>query len=581
MLKKWQKAMAILLTAALASGMIGCENTPIYSTPSEPVEEVDEHRTQLYLYNTDFSGGSDWLQRIADKFELLHTEDTGWEDGKTGVQVIVRTSTDIDEDLTARLKTGAEEIYFSQTPAYRALAKQDLLLDLTDVVSANLPSETRSIADKMSSAQKEYYGVPTESQRSGESDLDALDESLAYYAIPYRSGSFGFVYNVDLFEKHGYYFAAEPMSELDPFVQTAAERRSAGADGEWNTFDDGLPATYAEFFVLCDKISANGHVPVTWGGASYGEYLTWLTNALATDCDGYAQTMMRYTLEGEAKGLGSIRHGGFLASETPTQITEGNGYELVRSTGVYRALEFVRKLTTTDRYYDGEAFRTSRSQADAQADFMAGEKLTGAPMKKPIAMLADGSWWQSGMAARVEPETAAANAEEANEPRFGFMPLPKATKGQVGERSTLFNCLSSSVFVSSRVEEWKKPLVEDFLRFIGSDEIIKDYMLTSNSSVALDVTLTEAEAEGLSDFGKSALKIRVNADTVSPYSTNRLFLKNENYFSAQEFWGATFALASPIQYPAEAFRKNNVSVVDYFNGMIKNRGESWGDLKRN
>jgi hypothetical protein len=34
-----------------------------------------------------------------------------------------------------------------------------------------------------------------------------------------------------------------------------------------------------------------------------------------------------------------------------------------------------------------------------------------------------------------------------------------------------------------------------------------------------------------------------------------------------------------MEYPAEAFRKHNVSVVDYFKGMYKNRSESWNGLK--
>lgn len=576
MLKKWQKAMACLMAMATLGMAFGCEGAPAYSTPEPPVEEVDPLRTQLYLYNTDFSGGSAWLQRIADKFELLHAGDTCWEDGKTGVQVIVRTSLDRDEDLTARLKTGAEEIYFSQTPSYRALASQDLLMDLTETVTAVLRGETRSIADKMSGEQKEYYGIPTSDGAGAQSDENG---NSAYYGIPYRSGTFGFVYNVEFFEEYGYYFSAEPTSEIDPFVKTETERRSAGPDGKWNTYDDGLPATYVQFFALCDKISSNGQIPVTFGGATYGEYLTLLANALATDCDGYEQTMLRYTLDGEAKTLGDIKNGGFQQDGTPLQVTDDNGYELVCSAGVYRALEFVRKLILTPRYYDNEAFRVNSSQSEAQVDFT--QEANGTPMRKTVAMLADGSWWQSGKVVIDEAEPANAETAEGRPPmRFGFLPLPKARKAQVGEESTLFNCLSSSVFVSARVKDWKKPLVEDFLRFIGSDEVLKDYMLTANASVALDVTLTEAEESMLSYFGKSSLNAQRNAKVVYPYATNPLILRNEEAFSIKSYWGATFALASPFEYFAEAFRKNNVSVVDYFKGMRKSREEVWSTLKK-
>lgn len=579
MLKNSQKAIACFMAAGMLCLAFGCESSPVHSTPEPPVEEADALRTQLYLYNTDFAGGSAWLERIANEFERLHASDTCWEDGKTGVQVIVRTSTDRGEDLSTRLKTGVEEIYFSQTPSYRALAGQDLLMDVTDTVTATLQNETRSIVDKMSPAQKEYYGVLKTDSANAQSDEIG---NAAYYGIPYRSGTFGFVYNVDMFEDNGYYFSAEPTSEIDPFVKTETERRSAGPDGQWNTYDDGLPATYVQFFALCDKISANGDTPITFGGATYGEYLTLLANALAADCDGYEQTMLRYTLVGEAKTLGDIKNGGFQQDGTPLRITDENGYELVRSAGVYRALEFVRKLILTSRYYDSEAFRVNSTQAEAQADFA--QEANGTPSRKIIAMLADGSWWQSGRAVIDETEQAEpANAETIDKRppmRFGFLPLPKATKSQIGEESTLFNCLSSSVFVSSRVQGWKKPLVEDFLRFIGSDETLKDYIQTTNSSVALDVTLTEAEEETLSYFGKSVLSVQRNAKTLYPYATNALVLRNEEAFSINNYWGATFALATPFEYFAEAVRKNNVSVVDYFKGMKKSRSESWSELKR-
>jgi hypothetical protein len=56
-------------------------------------------------------------------------------------------------------------------------------------------------------------------------------------------------------------------------------------------------------------------------------------------------------------------------------------------------------------------------------------------------------------------------------------------------------------------------------------------------------------------------------------------LNNENYFTVKQAWRATYNPMTPTQYPAEAFRKNNVSVVDYFKGMCEYRKNSWATLK--
>ena len=578
MRQKWQKATACMLAAATLFSVSGCGDPALQSTGSTTEEKPDVERTQLYIYNVDFAGSDGWLHTLAEKFEREHAADANWESGKTGVQVIVRTTANRDEDLTSRLSAGQDDVYFAQAPSYRALVKKGLLADVTQAVEESLTGESRSIEDKLTDGQKAYYGV------------ESTDGEPTYYAVPYRRSYFGITYNVDLFEKECYYFAAESADGV--FVKSATDARSAGPDGKVGTADDGLPSTYAEFFTLCDRIVANGQTPMTWGGERFGEYLTWLANALAADGEGYAQTMLRFSPDGETNNLGLIKNGDFAQDETPTQLTEANGYELARSSGVYDALHFVKKLTAEDTYYDGEAFRTDRTQKEAQADFLAETPAFG---KKQIAMLADGNWWQSGWLPKdeaIDPPTengdslstvaaqATLPADETpiTERRLGWMPFPKSTAEKVGEPTALYDCLSSAVFLSAKTKQEK--LAKEFLRFLCSNENLKEYVTAANASVALDVTLGDDGWESLSYFGRSALEMQMSADMVCPYSTHPLFLNNESYFTVKQSWRAAFDLMTPTQYPVEAFRKNNVSVVDYFSGMYKYRKESWQTLQK-
>ncbi|MFR6640367.1 MAG: hypothetical protein ACLUSP_02670 [Christensenellales bacterium] len=64
-----------------------------------------------------------------------------------------------------------------------------------------------------------------------------------------------------------------------------AEGTFARTDGKPNTDDDGLPATYDEFFALCDKMKSEGVTPICWNGLAV-EYLTDFAKSLAADYDG-------------------------------------------------------------------------------------------------------------------------------------------------------------------------------------------------------------------------------------------------------------------------------------------------------
>ena len=125
--------------------------------------------------------------------------------------------------------------------------------------------------EKMTEEQRNYFGVT----KNGET---------RYYGIPHYSGYAGFVYTVDLFEKNNWYFTANPLSDAleDQFIYSKTETRSAGPDGKTGTYDDGLPATYEQFFQLCEWISQANKIPVLWSGKHNLDYLNHLITSFAT-----------------------------------------------------------------------------------------------------------------------------------------------------------------------------------------------------------------------------------------------------------------------------------------------------------
>lgn len=563
-----QKILSLMLASLLVFG-VGCNKQT--STDEEfdiPTESVDEERTQLFVFNTDFGVDSAWLMEAKQRFEAMHASDE-WEEGKRGVQVVVRSTSKTAMDVENTILTDREEVYFTQESDYRYLAEKGLLADITQVVTATPSGGESSIEGKLTQQQRSYFGVSSE---------DEADTPPTYYALPHEFLHFGIVYNIELFDQMGYYFGFEPQEDGNPFVENAQSKKSLGQDGLPNTADDGLPTTYAEFFTLCDYILGKKQTPITWGGSSYEVYLNWLTNALATDCDGFDQAMLQYTFDGTATGLGSIQNATFKFDSKPTQITTENGYELARSAGNYYAMEFMKKLIAPSlKYFDSAAFKKGRGQSEARKEFLwKGEDGE----ISDIAMLVDGCWWESDSTSFLE-EAAAENGDgfAKTERRFGWMPLPKASVDKVGKQQTIVDCLGSMAFIKANVAEWKKPLAEDFLRFIYSDAELRAYTRTTGLVKPLNYALKDEDKNGLSEFSKSVLAAQSASKILYPYSTSELFLKNERFFSISEKWCASFVLAAEEQYPVEAFKNSNMTVIDYFNGLIKYRKEAWGNLK--
>lgn len=557
MKKEKIKWLPCLLSAAALVSAVGCGSSQGDGTPFYPVEPDDADRTQLYVYNSADTYDIAWLTSVKERFEEAHQQDTQWENGKQGVQVVLMHAVG-DVELTAQdVQESREEVYFAQNADYHALRKAGVLAEITTLSDPSNGSEP--LVARLTDEQKAYFA-----------EADGVEK---YYALPDHSGSVGIVYNVDLFEEKGYYFAQTPGDD-GVFVSSNNLEKSYGADGLPETFDDGLPTTYEEFFLLCSYIKGRGDTPIAWGGTEYEKYLTLLAGALATDYEGYEQTMLNYTLTGTAKNLGQIKNGGFVLDGKEQKITPGNGYELARSAGNFYALEFIKRLLDKDNaYYCGDAFKTGYTQADAREDFLTEQEGEEAQ----AAMLLDGSWWESCVVQTPQPLEAGENTGEDVESatrRMAWLPLPKANEEKVGEERVTVECLRSIAFVKSNVASWKKPLAEEFLQYVYSDEAQEEYVLLTGMEKGLKMGSAFSDPQQ-SYFSASYHGVQAGTRVVSPCSVRPTFVENERFFAPTEIWRAKFSIAANSQHPAEAFWKKNASVVDYFNALAKHRKDQW------
>lgn len=507
-MKNFKKVLSVVLSMTIClTTVAGCVS-PNDSGNNVGVgveEKVDKTRTQLYVGNYNGGYGYTWLQALKTRFENFY-KDESFEDGKVGVQVLVDNKKEEYKSLDtlgATIETSKNAVYFIEGLNYDQLRDKGWVLDISEALSTPLTEygESKSIYDKMSAQQKNYYIV-----NGGQC-----------YAVPTYSAYFGTIYDIDLFEDYLLYFAAEEDNGNDGFITSLNDTLSNGPDGKPNTDDDGLPATYDEFFKLCERMDDSGIIPMIWSGQYMSSYMRQYAAAFMVDYEGEQNTRINFDYNGTCD---TIVSGYNLQGEpilSTVEITMKNGYEVSKQAGKFYSLDFVEKIVDNE-YYHPLSTNITLSHMGAQEEFLFSKYEAGS---KPIAMLADGIWWESEAtdAFNTVVEGYGDGASKQNR-RFGFMPYPKATKDKVGEGITLYDGLLATSFVNANVKGVTKDLAMKLIRFANTDESLREFTRITNTPKALEYSMEESDLSSMTEFGRSVYKMKTNADVVYAYSAD-------------------------------------------------------------
>ena len=121
-----KKLLAILLAVCVVLGCTAC-------SPSG--EKVDAKRTQIYVSNISSGYGDAWIYEMKSEFEEAY-KDVSFEEGKTGVQVMISKVTDTYSTLYPSLWNQQKAwVYFNENAQYDTMVKGGAVLDITDVVT--------------------------------------------------------------------------------------------------------------------------------------------------------------------------------------------------------------------------------------------------------------------------------------------------------------------------------------------------------------------------------------------------------------------------------------------------------------
>ena len=411
-------------------------------------------------------------------------------------------------------------------------------------------------------------------------------EGDTYYGIPHYAGYVGIIYNKNMFEKNGWYFAKDYSKEdlenaLSFCFTDNLTNRTPGPDGKSGTDDDGLPTTYEEFYALCEYIASN-YKPLSWTGKYRAEYLNWFITALVANHEGLGQMQLNYSFNGTAENLVSVDNSGTVTPIADTPIDAvNNGYDLAKQAGKYYALSFMEKIADEGWYTDGSIVDTYE-QTNAQRDFVRGTSNE----KDRAAMLIDGVWWE--MEADTYFDEIQQTLGRNDKDRYGWMPLPcateelaqvRATALQNGENGyTLMDTHNSLAFLSHRIDAETKKIAVDFLQFAYTDESLAEFSKITDTTKAIKYTMSNEDKAQMSGFGRSLVSMKEKSDLVYGFSKTAFYQLNEETFTDyRNMYSARYTMGStPVKIAFDEFRKGK-SAKDYFDGLYNYQKSLWND----
>ena len=563
MKKTIKKVVALSLTALTLGVSTACN--PFETLGPDEGEKINTDMSQLYLSNYNGGYGTEWLNEVKARFEDVYKE-YSFEKDKKGVQVIIRSDKTgySGQGLYDSMAGNRNDVFFSEAINYYDYVNAGYMLDISDVVN--------DIEEQYNKLDENKDGKTILSKMTGE-QIDYLTTSEnKVYALPHYVGVNGITYDIDLFNTKQLYYAKNGVASEDYALDkdtyggysgkvaytNLAGKKSAGPDGKHGTYDDGLPATYEEFFALCKYMAsaAKGIQPFTMTGQYNDGYTSTLLSALTANYEGVEQTMLNYTFSGEAKNLAKVVDGNIVKDAQSTFITNKNGYELARQMGKYYALEFIEGIVS---YFDNKSWADEDSHVAAQTRY-----LRSSYLGQPIAFLVEGNWWENEASATFKELAKADESYSKMNRKLGFMPLPKATNDEIGKGSTLIDNLFGFAFINGDIEESKIELAKTFLKFCYTDYSLVKYTTSTGTLKAMDYELDDTAYGQLSTFGKSVWDLYHDENTrvVYQYSKNPLYLNNQSTFKMHELFKTTSGAGV-----FTSLVKNGIKAESYFAGM--------------
>lgn len=619
-MKKFNRFLAVALASVSVFGTLAA-----CGGEEEDGVVIDTTKTQLYLSNYDAGIGRTWIEGIGAEFEKAFAG-YSFEEGRTGVQVIYNHNRlDYGTTLESRIAASQDNIFFTEALDYPSLVTKNLVYNVTDIFNAGAITGV----DAAGNFTREETPIKNKINTEFLSYLNRGVTAEAYYGAPYYLAVKNFIFDKELWNEKGFYLAkdATPAEIIKTAIDngtdlTAAKAQyqaevnkiannessgfwvlvnakgenselgltlglSAGPDGQYGTYDDGLPATVDEFYFLMDTIADNNVYPIIYTGKNPG-YADSSMNGAWQNYTGKENLSTYYTLNGTINDLVVLdANGKIVKNEDGTPKTESktlnggreDGYEVQRSLGKYYALKYAERIGTTDRWLAPDCDNTAISQISAQSKFLT-SCLEG---NKRIAMLSDGAWWQQESDQTFEM-MGNSNPKYKKENRdLAMMMSPNLTVDKLIERTQnktknlIVAANDSFCVMNNNLKEGSPQLAaaKAFFSFMNSDAMLNKFSEITNMTRGLNYEIDDETYAKMSIYGKNIIDYIQQSEIMYPYSANELVIKNYGYLqnlTTAWNWHTKTAGGVEVYFPTSSLRNTanrqlGLNAESFFEGL--------------
>ncbi|MBD5132350.1 MAG: extracellular solute-binding protein [Clostridiales bacterium] len=549
---------AIAVCCSVCGAAVGCGNPFV-----EEEEQADTTKVQLYVGNFNQGFGKKWLEDAAARFCELKKDETGYAEGKTGVQIII-DDVSIGDSLIGSVGNERSEIIFNESMDYYSWIKRGNVRDITEIVTGDLGDfgeADNTIYDKMYPSAQSFYRYTDDK----------------FYGIPFYESTFGIIYDRDVFENNNLYMDKNGRFTLSSQTDSNA---SSGPDGDAaTTIDNGLPATFSEFYALCDEMKRKGLQPFTWTGRN-DNYISRFIQSMSMYLDGYENSRIHFDLQGTATKLVDRIENGVAILKEPTEISQSDAYKMYESAGKYYTLEFLNNILSRNYDYSAKRGNTAYNHTNAQDDFVTNNtKRHKNSLGKDIAMLIDGTWFLNEAAGTFTDLSKTEPNASASIRQFGLMPLPHPDDWGP-QKFTYVDTNQTLCCVTKNADESKMKLISDFIKFLHTDAELEAFTKSTSTLRAFKyIDGMDTSGDGFTPYAKQLIELKkfIGSDVIYPISDNAVFANNTNklFFSHEEFLSSAVG-ASTLKYPNRVMVGSTpTSEKTYFDGLKAYHNATW------
>ena len=529
--------IAIITTCSAFLVSAGCTND----------SPIDTSKSQLKVYS--FTGGvgraflDDAITRFQNDYANYEFEPGS---GKKGVQIIPSAvkSTEINT-----LASSGNHVLFAEAANYDALVSGEDVLEVTDIVTkplnqilgSDVCSETATIESKLYPESKDYLTF-----KDGK-----------YFGLPHYTYYSTLIYNKKLFDDNKLYFINNPGEVTQPeeyFIFSSTDVKSCGPDGKMGTSDDGLPATWDEFWILCDYMKET-ITPFTFTNTNSGESIEYLLNAVYLNLAGKDQARLNYTYDSKGEKITIIESfdtQGNPVTKEEVVTNENYGVVLNSQLAKYQAIEVANKVINATDYRSTDS-KTGLNMLRVQQNFIESRHYGS----KPTAFLIEGSYWYNE-AADANYFDDAKNAYNGFESMNEFlpMPLPRVYSGTAEDVKQVASTKKDGIIkhvVNDQPDAYGVinakfagdtnliNLAKMFFAYCYTQESLEQFTILSRCPKNMNYEIPEGKLTG---YAKANWEYYKSADLVNPYSSSDIYMNKKRQFSlhlSNSFWrGKTY-----------------------------------------